>query len=142
MGSNRYRSGPHTKHRLLFHIVFRPKYRKRILKFELRKKLFDLIKECSEINDWIVHECEIMPDHIHLLIQINPDDSISKVMQKIKGGTSHVIREENPELKEFLWGESLWGDGYFVETVGRNSEKAVRLYINQQNKQVERDHGL
>jgi len=63
-------------------------------------------------------------------------------MQKIKGGTSHVIREENPELKEFLWGESLWGDGYFVETVGRNSEKAVRLYINQQNKQVERDHGL
>ena len=140
--SKRYRSGPHTKHRLLFHIVFRPKYRKRVLKFGLRKRLFALIKQCSEINDWIIHEIEILPDHVHLLIQINPEDSISKVMQIIKGGSSKVIREEFAEIEEFLWGDSFWSDGYFAETVGRNTEKAVKLYINTQNKQVERDHGL
>lgn len=140
--SNRYRSGPHTKHRLLFHLVFRPKYRKRVLKFGIRKRLFELIKQCSEVNDWIVHEIEVMPDHVHLLLQINPDDSISYVMQIIKGGTAKVIRDEFPELNEFLWGSSFWSDGYFAESVGRNSEKAVRLYIISQNKQVNRDHGL
>lgn len=140
--SKRYKSGPHTKHRLLFHLVFRPKYRKRVLRFELKNRLYTLFKQCSEVNDWIIHECEIMPDHVHLLMQINPDDSISKVMQVIKGGSARVIRDEFPEIEEFLWGDSFWSDGYFAESVGRNSEKAVRLYINTQNKQVNRDHGL
>ena len=83
-----------------------------------------------------------MPDHVHLLIQINPRDSISNVMQIIKGGSSKVIREEYPELEEFLWGDSLWSEGFFVESIGKVAETAVRKYINQQNKQAERDHGL
>ena len=131
-----YRSGAHTKHRLLFHITFIPKYRKRILRFKLEARLKQLIRQCCEINDWSLHELEIMPDHIHLLIQICPKESISHMMQIIKGGTSRVIREEFPELEEFLWGDSLWSDGFFVESVGRKDEKAIRQYIqNQQNKE-------
>lgn len=142
MGSKRYKISSHTKHRLLFHLVFRPKYRKRVLRYGLKTKLINLIKQCCEINDWVLHELEVLPDHVHILIQINPRDSISYVMQIIKGGTSRVIREEYPELEEFLWGDQFWSDGYFSETVGRTTEKAIRRYINQQNKQVERDHGL
>jgi len=138
----RYRSGPHTKHRLLFHIVFRPKYRKRVLRYDLAKRTRELFTQCCEINDWIIHELEILPDHVHLLIQINPNDSISNVMQLLKGGSSRVIRIEFPEIEEFLWGDSFWGDGYFVESIGKVSETAIRKYIQQQNKQVERDHGL
>lgn len=138
----RYRSSAHTKHRLIFHIVFRPKYRKRVLKYGLVKRTKELFKECCEVNDWIIHELEILPDHVHMLIQINPKDSIAGVMQMLKGGSAKVIREEFPELKEFLWGESFWSEGYFVESIGKVSEGAVRKYIQEQNKQAERDHGL
>jgi putative transposase len=138
-----FSSGAHTKHRLLFHIVFIPKYRKRVLRYSLEKRLRYLITQCCEINNWIIFEMEILPDHVHLLIQIKPKDSISSVMHRIKGGTSRMIRKEFPELEEFLWGDSFWSDGYFAETIGRVNEKVILNYIqNQQNKQVERTHGF
>lgn len=140
--NNRYSSGGHTKHRLMFHVVFRPKYRRRVLKFDLAKRIQELFKQCCEINQWVIQELKIMPDHVHLLIQLNPRDSISNVMQILKGGSSKVIRNEFPELEEFLWGDSLWSVGYFVESIGKVSEQAVRKYIQEQNKQTERDYGL
>jgi len=61
----------------------------------------------------------------------------------LKGGTSRVIRKEFPELREFLWGDSLWQDGYFIETVGRIDEKKMRLYIQEQWEQEPlTSHGL
>ena len=89
------------------------------------------------MNDWQIHRLEIMPDHVHMLLQLNPVDSIANTIQLLKGGSSRVVRKEFPELEEFLWGESLWSDGYFAETVGRATETAIRRYLdNQQNKQV------
>jgi len=72
-------------------------------------------------------------DHVHLIIQTNPSDSVAEVVQKLKGGTSRVIRKEFPELEEFLWGDSFWADGYFAETVGSVDEDVVRRYIRQQS---------
>ena len=72
-------------------------------------------------------------DHVHLIIQTNPSDSVAEVVQRLKGGTSRVIRKEFPELEEFLWGDSLWADGYFAETVRSVDEEVVRRYIRQQN---------
>jgi putative transposase len=72
-------------------------------------------------------------DHVHLIIQTNPSDSVAEVVQRLKGGTSRVIRKEFPELEEFLWGDSLWADGYFAETVGSVDEEVVRRYIKQQS---------
>jgi len=137
-----YKSGAHTKHRLLFHIVFIPKYRKRVLHFDVAKRVKELIIQCCEVNDWGLEEIEVMPDHVHMLIQINPRDSVARAMQLIKGGSSIVIRKEFPELEEFLWGDSFWSDGYFAESVGRVHEKAIRRYIQGQNKQVGQTHGL
>lgn len=88
------------------------------------------------MNDWSIHKLEILSDHVHLLIQISPRDSISKVVQILKGGSSRVIRQEFQELEEFLWGDSFWADGFFAETVGRTTETAIRRYLdNQRNKQ-------
>jgi putative transposase len=89
------------------------------------------------MNDWAIHQLEILPDHVHLLIQLNPVDTVAGTVQILKGGSSKVIRKEFPELEEFLWGDSLWADGYFAETVGRATETAIKRYLdNQQNKQV------
>jgi len=67
-----------------------------------------------------------------MIIQVNPSDSVSEVAQILKGGTSRVIRQEFPELEEFLWGDSFWADGYFAETIGNVDEEIVRKYIRDQ----------
>ncbi len=66
------------------------------------------------------------------MIQISPKDSVASVAQRLKGGTSRVLGHEFPDLAEFLWGSSLWADGYFAETVGKVDEATIRNYIRQQ----------
>ncbi len=89
------------------------------------------------MNDWQIKEINIQTTHIHLLLQINPRDSIAHVMHYIKGGSSRVIRKEFPELEEFLWGDSFWSDGYFAESVGKTNELVITSYIkNQREKQI------
>jgi putative transposase len=129
-----YWTGGHTKHRLRFHLVWVPKYRKRVLTGALAQRLRDLLHEASEVNRWRIHELNIQPDHVHLLLQIEPERSVSRVMQHLKGGTSRAIRQEFPDLREFLWGKHLWADGYFAETVGQIEEAALRRYIREQQR--------
>ena len=130
--SKEYWSGAHTKHRLKYHLVWIPKYRKRVLRGKLVTRLKKLLHEACEVNGWLIEELEVLTDHVHMLVQIKPNKSVSKVVQILKGGTSRVIREEFPELKEFLWGDSLWADGYFAETVGIAQEEMIKRYIREQ----------
>ena len=128
----KYWSGAHTKHRLRYHFVWIPKYRKRVLRGKIAVRLKGLLYTAAEVNDWWIEELSIQFDHVHMLIQINPNESVSKVLQKLKGGTSRVIRKEFPELEEFLWGDSFWADGYFAETVGIQDDAMIKKYIREQ----------
>jgi len=116
----------------MYHIVWIPKYRKRVLKGALAKRLEVLFYECAEVNGWEIEELNIQVDHVHMMVQIKPNTSVSYVVQMFKGGSSRKVREEFPELEEFLWGDSFWGDGYFAETFGQRNEQAVRDYIKNQ----------
>lgn len=128
----RYRTGSHTKHRLLYHMVWIPKYRKRVLKGKISVRLKRLLYEACKINDWWISELGVLDDHIHIIIQLNAADSVAGAIQKLKGGTSRVIRKEYPELEEFLWCDSFWADGYFAETVGTVTEEIIRKYVRDQ----------
>jgi putative transposase len=114
----RYRKRSYTKHRLQYHLVWIPKYRKRVLR--------------GKINRWWISEISVQEDHIHIIIQVNPQDSVSEVAHILKGGASRVIRKEFPELEEFLWRNSFWADGYFAETIGNVDEEVVSKYIREQ----------
>jgi putative transposase len=127
----KYWIGAHTKHRMLVHLVWIPKYRKRILKGAISKRIEELIQECAEVNRWHIHELNIQPDHVHMFVQLRPDISVSSAVHKFKGRSSRIIRKEFPSLEEFLWGESFWADGFFVDTIGRDEEK-IREYIRNQ----------
>ena len=127
-----YRTGSHTKYRLMYHLVWIPKYRKRILRGKLAERLKELFYQCAEVNDWKIEELNIQLDHVHMMIQLKTTISVSMAVQLLKGGSSKKIREEFPELEEFLWGNSFWGDGYFAETVGQMNEAAIRRYIQDQ----------
>lgn len=76
----------------------------------------------------------IQVDHVHMVIQIKPSNSVAEVVQILKGGTSRVIRKEFPELEEFLWGDSFWADGYFAESIGQIDEEVIKKYIREQQK--------
>ena len=74
----------------------------------------------------------IEEDHVPMMIQIKPSESIAEVVPILKGGTSRVIRKEFPEREEFLWGDSFWADGYFAESIGMVDKEVVRKYIKEQ----------
>jgi len=142
---NQYWTGAHTKHRLRHHLVWVPKYRKRVLHGKIAVRLQGLFYDACRMNRWWIHEMKIMPDHVHMLIQINARESVADVVQRLKGGSSKVIRKEFPELEEFLWGDSFWADGYFAESVGQVEEAVIKKYIRDQNEsmpQPKRSRGL
>ena len=129
-----YWKGLSTTHRLVTHLVWCPKYRRRVLIGTLVKRLEALFMECCQVNRWEIHELAIQKDHVHMIIQTHPKEEIARVVQLLKGGSSKVIREEFPELQEFLWGDSLWNDGYFAESIGTKHESVMRAYMRNQNK--------
>lgn len=131
-GDMKYWKGSQTKYRLMYHLVWIPKYRKRVLKGKVAERIAELLHECADMNRWKIEELNIQVDHIHMLVQMRPDVSVSRMVQLFKGSSSRVIREEFPDLKEFLWGKSFWADGYFAKTSGQINESRIREYIQNQ----------
>ena len=130
----RYWKGGHTRHRLQYHLVWVPKYRKRVLRGKIAYRLKGLLYDACRMNRWWIGKISIQTDHVHILIQLQADDNVAEVVRILKGGTSRIIRKESPELEEFLWGDSLWADGYFAESVGQVDEAVIRKYIDEQRK--------
>jgi putative transposase len=128
----RYARGSHTKHRLQYHIVWIPKYRRRVIQGKIAIRLKRLMYEACKMNRWWISEMSIQSDHVHIVVELPPHISVAEVVRIFKGGTSRVLRKEFPEMQEFLWGESFWADGYFAETVGKVDEEVVKRYIRQQ----------
>ena len=128
----RYKYGAHTKHRLMIHLVWIPKYRKRILKGLLAGRIHELLLLCAATNGWEVLELNVQEDHIHIVVQFVPTISVSKMVQLFKGKTSRIIRSEFPELEEVYWGDSFWADGYFAETAGTCNIQTILDYVKNQ----------
>tara|TARA_Y100000294_G_scaffold165384_1_gene172878 strand:- start:575 stop:925 length:351 start_codon:yes stop_codon:yes gene_type:complete len=116
----------------MYHLVWIPKYRKRVLEGKVAKRIEELLYECADMNRWKIEELNIQSDHVYMLVRMRPEVSVSKMVQLFKGSSSRIIRKEFPDLKEFLWGKSFWADGYFAETSGQVSEQQVREYIKNQ----------
>ena len=117
-----------------YHFVWIPKYRKRILKGKIGQRVKQLIYEYTKINQFEVLELSIQQDHIHLLLSAKPRYSPAEIMRLIKGGSSRILRKEFSEIKEFLWGDSFWADGYFVSTHSTVTEDIIKKYIREQDK--------
>jgi len=117
---------------LKYHIVWIPKYRKRVLKGKIATRIYELLGICAEMNHWSIEELNVQEDHVHMLVQLRPNVSVAKAVQMFKGGSSIMLRKEYPELEEFLWGDSFWADGYFADSVGKCDEEIIRKYIQEQ----------
>ena len=112
------------------HIIFTPKYRRKVLNNPIDYRLKDLILLKQKEYNYEILELEIMPDHVHLLVDINPKISIHSVISKIKGYTSKILRDEFPSLKSRI--PSLWTRSSFISSVGSVSLEIVKKYIEEQ----------
>lgn len=126
----KYKSSHSIVYSCQYHVIFCPKYRRKVLVDGVDIRLKELLLEKQEEYGYEVLEMEIMPDHIHLLLDINPQIGVITVIAKIKGYTAHMLR------KEFLWLKSrlpcLWTRSKFVSTVGAVSLEVVKKYIEDQ----------
>lgn len=113
-----------------YHVVWCPKYRRQVLVPPIDQRLKELFLEKQDAYGYEVIEMEVMPDHVHLILDVNPQVGIKSVVSKIKGYTSRTIREEFPFMKKKL--PTLWTRSKFVSTVGAVSLAVVKEYIQGQ----------
>ena len=112
-----YRKGPHTVYTLHYHFVFITKYRKPVLKGDIALRTRDLIREICASEDVEIVKGHVRPDHVHLLLSLPLHVAPSRIMQAVKGKSSHHLMMEYRSLKREFWGRHLWARGYFVATI-------------------------
>ena len=125
-----YHSNDSIVYSCQYHVIFCPKYRRRVLNPPLDARLKELILEKQESYGYTVMGMEVMPDHVHLLLDVNPQIGIAKIVGQIKGYTAHMLRTEFPWLKKRL--PSLWTRSKFVSSVGSVTLEVVKRYIETQ----------
>lgn len=124
------RSNSNITFQCAFHVVWCPKYRRRVIGGPMEERLKQLIGEIvQEKGAWLV-ELETMPDHVHLLVEVDPQFGVHRLVKAIKGRTSRVLRQEFPWLTSRL--PTLWTNSYFVATVGGAPLSVVKRYVEQQ----------
>ncbi len=115
-----------------YHIVWCPKYRRKVLTDEIAQRLKDILHQVCEERQSEILELEVMPDHVHLLVECDPQFGIHKLVKLCKGRSSFLLRKEFPHLKKRL--PSLWTNAYFCSTVGGAPLAVIKQYIeNQKN---------
>ena len=124
------KSTSHAVYEAKYHLVWCPKYRRRVLVGEVRERVKQLFYQIAEQFELEIDRCEVAEDHIHILLSFPPTYSIAKVVGIIKGISSSKVFEEYPKIKEKLWGGHLWEQGYFVRTVGEHiTDGVIKRYI-------------
>ncbi len=125
-----YKSNNNIVYSCKYHVVWCPKYRRKVLTGDVETRLKELIEQiCQEIRIDLL-EMEVMPDHIHLLLEVDPQFGIHKAVKTIKGRTSRILRSEFKHLTTKL--PTLWSNSYFVSTVGGASLSVIKQYIESQ----------
>ena len=120
----------HAVYDTRYHLVWAPKYRKWVLKGDLREFVKQCFQEIAVVNDFEIEAMEIAEDHVHIFLGFAPRYSISQVVQRLKGQSARRIFQMFPEVKKELWGGEFWEDGYFVRTVGDKVTKdIIKKYV-------------
>ena len=115
---------------LKYHLVWCPKYRRQVLVAPVDARLKEVLAAVSESHGWTLHTLEVMPDHVHLFVEADPTACAAEIVNRLKGASSRILRDEFPSLKSRL--PTLWSRSYYAGTVGAVSDAVVRRYIESQ----------
>jgi putative transposase len=130
MVSERWICARTTIYNIGYHLIWCPKYRRKILTGDIENRLRDLLFEKGTEVGIIIEKMEILPDHVHLFVKSPPTASPHWIVQQLKGYSSRILRQEYPVLKSRM--PTLWTRSYYCESVGHISEDVVKKYIEDQ----------
>jgi putative transposase len=130
--SERWKRSNTSVYNTSFHLIWCPKYRRKVLTDSIAKRLKEIVNAKALEHGWEIKSMEVMPDHVHIFVNAKPEHSPHYIVQQFKGVTSRLLRLEFPELKRRL--PTLWTRSYYVESVGHISEATILRYIEDQKK--------
>jgi len=128
--NNRWRRNRNTVYNIAYHIIFCPKYRRRVLVGDVEVRIKELLHEKANEMGLMIENMEIMPDHVHLFVKCEPTDSPQYIVKNLKGYSSRFLRLEFPSLKRRL--PCLWTRSFYCESIGHISEATIKKYIEEQ----------
>ena len=122
----------HTRWNCTYHIVFIPKYRRKIMYGQVKKDVADILKKLCEMKQVRLIEGKVCRDHVHMYLAIPPKLSVSEVMSYLKGKSALMLFDRHPEYKMRNGDRHFWARGYYVATVGNVNEETIMQYIRDQ----------
>ena len=125
-----FRSNRNVVYSCKYHVVWCPKYRRPALVEDIESRLEEILRQVATELEAEIIELEIMPDHVHLLCEVDPQFGIHRLVKRLKGTSSRLLRQEFPRLRSRL--PTLWTNSYFVSTVGGAPLDTIRQYIENQ----------
>ena len=129
---DRYTTSAHCIYNLGYHIIWCPKYRRKVLVNGIDERLKELLNEKAAALEITIEKMEVMPNHVHLFVKGKPSVPVQHIVNQLKGYTSVMLRREFPRLKSRL--PTLWTRSYYVESIGHISESTITRYIEDQKK--------
>ena len=139
MSLNDIHSLSHSKWNCKYHIVFAPKYRRKVFYREKRAAIGKILRQLCEWKGVNIIEAEVCPDHVHMLVEIPPSLSFSAFVGYLKGKSTLMIFERHANLKYKYGNRHFWCRGYYVDTVGKNAKKIQEYIQNQLKEDLEYD---
>jgi putative transposase len=136
-----YKTLQHTEWDCKYHVVFIPKYRRKVLYGTIRQHLGEIFRRLARQKECEIEEGHLVADHVHMMISIPPKHSVSQVVGYIKGKSAIQIAREFSGRRRNFTGQHFWARGYFVSTVGRD-EEVIRNYIRHQEVEDQRQDQL
>ena len=127
---SRYAKNAGTVFNLSYRIVWCPKYRRKVLVGDVEQRLKHILYATAQQYGVLIETMEVMPDHVHLFVSSDPIRCVAEIVNRLKGASSRILREEFPQLKSRL--PTLWSRSYYAGTVGHVSEATVKKYIENQ----------
>ena len=127
-----YKRGSHTVWDCKYHLVWATKYRYQVLGGDIGLRCRELLREIAMSQEMIIYAGSINRDHVHMLIGIPPQISVSRAVQYLKGKSSHKLLSEYKVLRKKYWGQHLWARGYWVATSGNVTDDVWKEYIKNQ----------
>ena len=129
----------HSIYECKYHIIWCPKYRYKVMEGEVRLYVRDILRRLCEWKHLTIVQGNVQKDHVHIVLEIPPNQSVSSVVGFLKGKSAIKVFERHKVLRKKYWGMHFWSTGYFVSTVGVNEEQVVKYVRWQQKKDQESD---
>ena len=130
--ASEYKYGGHSIHDIQYHVCWCTKYRYAILRGEIGERCRDLLRQIAMAREITIIRGAVAPDHVHVLISAPPSLAPAKIVQYLKGRSSHKLQMEYETLSKRYWGQHLWARGYFCATVGTVTDEIIKKYIEEQ----------